>query len=212
MQNNNKNINFCSSRRINKTSRNLKRKYNFSGERMLFVNKPLSSGKNPESSNMDPIVSPNNSMYMFGICEGILQTPEHSEETHNMLKQEYGLYDKINSYFEPSEAPTSSSHTTPLRESVVLARHSLSGLAGICGASEQTLHRYPQPYFNKPFIYIKPELKTFELYMYDIIYEAALECNSSLELMWNHRQKKQTEQRRLLRQLSMHCELNTDGK
>lgn len=49
--------------------------------------------------------------------------------------------------------------------------------------------------------------KTYQMYMYDMIYEASLECNTSLDIMWYYRQKKQLMQRELLREKSKKCEL-----
>lgn len=51
------------------------------------------------------------------------------------------------------------------------------------------------------------EPKSYKMRMYDMIYDAALECNVSIDVMWFHMQKKQNTQRELLRQKSTSLEL-----
>lgn len=49
--------------------------------------------------------------------------------------------------------------------------------------------------------------KTYQMRIYDMIYDASLECNTTLDIMWYHRQKKQLMQRKLLEELSKKCEI-----
>ena len=49
--------------------------------------------------------------------------------------------------------------------------------------------------------------KTYQMRIYDMIYDASLECNTTLNIMWYYRQKKQLFQRKLLGELSKKCEV-----
>lgn len=56
---------------------------------------------------------------------------------------------------------------------------------------------------NYSFDEIVSEPKTFQMLMYDMIYDAANECNVSMDIMWYHMQNKRNTQRKILRQKSI---------